>query len=114
MRRTAGQLRRIAVYVDETEGGPYQWVLLEQDRKSARWNEIQVAGRSWTTYHEAMSAGLLALQAMIDDLSAGPRGDPTPPPKTKPRQEPEAQTEPEPEPAPKRTGSHFGFGDLRS
>jgi hypothetical protein len=75
-------------------------VLLEQHRQTANWNEIQVDQGSSPTYSDAMAAGLVALQAMVDDLAAGPRG--------------EAAEKPEPEPEPERPGSHFGFGDLRA
>lgn len=50
--------------------------------KSPDWIEIQAAEAPMGSYREAMAAGLMALQAMIDDLEQGPRAaaaaDPAP------------------------------------
>lgn len=93
-RYMVASFRRIAIYVNETEQGGYQWILIEQLPKSPDWTEIQAAEEPIGSYHEAMAAGLLVLQAMIDDLEQGPRAAV------------------DADPAAKRPGSHFGFGDL--
>jgi hypothetical protein len=89
----AGLIRRIAVCVDETSQGKYRWVLIEQTMEPPQWIEIQAAEKPAERYSEAMASGLLALQALIEDLDVGPR---------------EAAA---PEASPKRRG-RFGFGDL--
>lgn len=65
-------LRRIAVYVDEREDGWFQWVLIEQSPGS-EWADLSSAEHWFKTYHQAMAAGLLALQEQVDDLDVGPR-----------------------------------------
>ncbi|MDM0049712.1 hypothetical protein [Variovorax sp. J22R115] len=89
-------IRRIAIYVDESQDGGYRWILIEQKAKSSQWTRIDSAADATASYHEAMAAGLLALQVMVDDLDKGPR------------------EVADAEPAPSRSGSRFGFGDLRS
>lgn len=85
-------LRSIAVTVEETAPDAFEWVLLE---RGADWSPIRRAKRPVATYAKAMAAGLLALQAMVDDLDAGPR-------------EPEADAQP-----PQRATFGFGFGSLK-
>ncbi|RZL93758.1 MAG: hypothetical protein EOP82_06540 [Variovorax sp.] len=85
---------------------------MEQVTGSSRWTEIQTAERAIGSYREAMAAGLLALQAMIDDLDQGPREAAAAGPPTSKAPELAAAEPAAPVPAPKRPGSHFGFGDL--
>jgi len=83
-------LRNIAVTVTEDEEGAYRWRLVELEDE--RWQVLGRQRRAVKTYQAAMAAGLLELQAMIDDLDLGPR-------------------EPEAEPRrPAKSGSGFGFG----
>lgn len=91
---TAAHLRRIAIYVDEPEKGWFAWVLIEQQEGFYEWNELDAAGEWVASYHEAMAAGLVALQALIEDVEVGPRAKRAPPP------------------APKPLAGPFGFGSL--
>jgi len=92
-------LRRIAVTVDEIREGRFDWVLMEKDTESHEWKPIRRADSSAATYHEAMAEGLMALQAMVDDLDTGPRG---------------GAAEKPPDEAPEQHGGkRFGFGNLR-
>jgi len=100
-------LRIIAVHVEEPEPGDFAWVLTE--RSGSRWDEIDHAANPVKTYRQAMADGLLALQALVPDLDAGPRNwqsasDKTP---DDADEEPEAPAE-----APRR-GPLFGFGPAR-
>ncbi|MET1116393.1 MAG: hypothetical protein ABWY08_15785 [Comamonas sp.] len=65
-------LRSIAVHVEEPRRGAFAWVLLERENADT-WREIERTQRPAATYRQAMADGLLALQAMIDDLDQGPR-----------------------------------------
>ena len=76
-------IRQIAVSVDEPEAGWFAWVLLEQGLDD--WSEIAAADEWVNTYREAMAEGLLALQAMVDDLDTGPRQLPEAAPPSKPK-----------------------------
>jgi len=96
---TMASLRRIAVTVDEIREGRFDWVLMEKDTESKEWKPIRRADSSAATYHEAMAAGLMALQAMVGDLDTGPR---------------EGAAEKPPDEAPEqRGGKRFGFGNLQ-
>ena len=67
-------LRRIAVYVDEPADRDFRWVLMEQQGDEAgAWAEVRRASSAASTYQRAMADGLLALQALVDDLDSGPR-----------------------------------------
>ena len=105
----ANPLRRIAVHVDEAAQGAYRWILIEQKTKSAKWAEIDAASEPIDTYKEAMAAGLIALEALIDDLDVGPRD--AAPSRAAPSKAASPEAAPE-EALPKRQGGHFGFGDL--
>ncbi|MDP9991943.1 hypothetical protein J2W28_000971 [Variovorax boronicumulans] len=82
-------LRRIAVYVDEPEPGWFSWALAEADEGATNWAQIESSDEWMGTYKEAMAAGLLVLQQMINDLDSGPRNKP---------------------PASAKKPSNFGFG----
>jgi hypothetical protein len=79
----AGELRRIAVYVDEPKKGWFAWVLIEQ-ATLGHWLEFQAAEEWVASYREAMAAGLLKLQSLIEDFEAGPRERDAPPASPKP------------------------------
>lgn len=95
-------LRHIAVHVEEPRPQDFRWVLTEQEGDA--WRPIGKATAADATYKEAMSAGLLALQALVDDLDAGPRRATTDASEATPRQQSAAPDEP-----PARSG-FFGFG----
>jgi len=65
-------LRNIAVHVEEPQRGAFAWVLIERETADT-WREIERAHAQAATYREAMADGLLALQAMIEDVDQGPR-----------------------------------------
>jgi len=69
------RLRHIAVYVEEPESGKFAWVLMES--KGSSWRELGRSTSPVATYKAAMAAGLVALQAMVEDLDVGPRTDKT-------------------------------------
>jgi len=64
-------LRRIAVYVEEPKPGRFAWVLAELEGRS--WRQLEKSGSPVGSYKTAMAEGLLALQAMVEDLDVGPR-----------------------------------------
>jgi len=66
-------LRPIAVTVEESAPGVFVWRLLEHT--DADWASLDVAARGSNSYAKAMASGLLALQALVDDLDAGPRDE---------------------------------------
>jgi len=65
-------LRPIALHVEEPAEGDFRWVLNERDARG-RWVELDRASAPAGTYRQAMADGLLALQALAQDLDAGPR-----------------------------------------
>lgn len=68
----SAELRHIAVHVEEATPGRFEWVLSE--RPSGRdWVDIDRSTAAVSTYKVAMAAGLVALQAMVEDLDIGPR-----------------------------------------
>lgn len=107
----AATLRPIAVHVQEAAPSRFHWVLTERGSGNA-WAEIQRAPAPASTYRQAMADGLLALQALIDDLDIGPRSAAAQapgqhgPPGRRARQ---ASSDAAPAPLPARR-SLFGFG----
>lgn len=69
----SGRLRLISVTVEEPQPGAFHWLLLEGSDSAAGWVELESSEKAFKSYRKAMTAGLLALQGMIDDLDAGPR-----------------------------------------
>ncbi len=65
-------LRPIALHVEEPTEGDFRWVLNERDARG-RWVELDRAVATAGTYRQAMADGLLALQALAEDLDTGPR-----------------------------------------
>ncbi|CAN7596449.1 hypothetical protein [Acidovorax sp. Leaf78] len=70
-------LRLIAVHVEEDSAGGFEWVLSERDGRTA-WGEIQRSASAAGTYKDAMAGGLVALEAMVEDLDIGPRSSTAP------------------------------------
>lgn len=70
--RPSTRLRLIAIHVEEPAAGAFRWVLRERG-DSGDWAELERAPAAAGTYHQAMADGLLALQAMVDNLDTGPR-----------------------------------------
>ena len=64
-------LRHIAVYVEEPKPGRFAWVLAELEGRS--WRPLEQSGSPVESYKTAMAQGLVALQAMVEDLDVGPR-----------------------------------------
>lgn len=108
-------LRPIAVLVEELRAGRFHWVLTERGSDNA-WAEIQRATVPAATYRQAMANGLLALQALVDDLDVGPRTAEPAAPVRKPGRrrgsEPPAG-DAAPEAAPPARRSLFGFGPAK-
>lgn len=66
------RLRSIALHVEEPRPRAFVWVLSEA-RADGPWQPLQRATAPAPRYHEAVAQGLLALQALVDDLDSGPR-----------------------------------------
>ncbi len=64
-------LRHIAVYVEEPKPGRFAWVLAELEGRS--WRRLDKSASPVESYKTAMAEGLVALQAMVEDLDVGPR-----------------------------------------
>lgn len=76
MQNQQDRLRLISVTVEEPLPGAFHWLLLEGGEHPTGWAEIESSEKAFKSYRKAMTAGLLALQGMIDDLDAGPREAP--------------------------------------
>ena len=98
-------LRPIAVSVEEPVAGQFRWLLSERGSEGV-WSQLRRAPQPVSSYRQAMAEGLMALEAMIDDLEIGPRSpagpQPAPPRSDAPRH---------PTRAPKP--GFFGFGPAR-
>lgn len=58
----------------------YHWMLIEATGEYIEaWVQVSESDELYETYHQAMAAGLLALQAQVDDLDVGPREAPPEP-----------------------------------
>ncbi len=112
------RLRHIAVHAEEPRHGQFVWVLSERAARTT-WKEIQRADEPDATYQAAMAAGLLALQALADDLDAGPRTTEAAPgpaedaEDTAPEDDDEADGSDAPRKGPPPKKSVFGFGPAR-
>ncbi|MBT2303730.1 hypothetical protein J7E70_25110 [Variovorax paradoxus] len=91
------QLRSISVTVEEPRPGAFHWVLLEASEDASVWTLLESAERPFKKYHQAMAAGLVALQGMIENLDVGPR---------------EAGEDEDADPVGRKVTGPFGFGDL--
>ena len=103
-------LRSVAVTVLEDSKGAYRWRLVELEEDN--WRLLRQQPRAMKTYKAAMAAGLVELQAMVEDLDVGPREE-----ELESEAERESAPEPEPEPASgsdheegRKKGAAFGFG----
>jgi hypothetical protein len=114
-------LRRIAVHVEETPSGGFEWVLSEADDNGDEddegpWRSLKRARKAADTYKASMADGLLALQSLIDDLDAGPRRPTDSEPDSKAlragKHPARKAAKPEREKRP-ATGSAFGFGLMK-
>lgn len=97
--------RPLAVTVDVRSDG-FRWRLLESENGGDGWQVLSTAHASVKRYRDAMSAGLLALQALTDDLDAGPQREAT----SEDSEDPSTDGEDHP---PRRKGSVFGFGPVQ-
>lgn len=68
----ATRLRTIALHVEEPTPRAFVWVLSEA-RADGPWQALQRANTPAARYRDAVAQGLLALQALADDLDTGPR-----------------------------------------
>ena len=66
-------LRHIAVHVDQGEDGWFRWVLIEQSAPGSKWADLCSAELRFKTCSQAMAAGLLALQGLIEALDVEAR-----------------------------------------
>ena len=62
----------MAIHVEERRRGAFQWILSEVD-EADKLVEIERAKSPVKTYYQAVADGLLALQALVEDLDMGPR-----------------------------------------
>jgi hypothetical protein len=102
-------LRHIAVYVEEPKPGRFAWVLAELERRS--WRQLDRSEAPVASYKTAMAEGLLALQAMVEDLDVGPRKADAPEPEGDAEESDPQETErdaPAKDAAPGKR--YFGFG----
>lgn len=107
----ATTLRPIAVHVQEAVPSRFHWVLTERGSGNG-WAEIQRAPAPAATYRQAMADGLLALQALIDDLDIGPRNAAAQAPGPHGGRARQASSDAAPPPPPAKR-SLFGFGPAR-
>lgn len=66
------QLRRIAIWVHETETGSFQWVLTEVN-EAGRLRDIHSSEHEFISFEGALDEGVDALKNMSADLDVGPR-----------------------------------------
>lgn len=112
------RLRHIAVHVVEPKPGRFAWVLTE--RGAQDWQELDKAASLAASYRQAMADGLLALQALVQDLDVGPRSVGEPAAMHEDASSPEKQTDRAAKRqkrgeknAPAAGKSFFGFGPAR-
>ena len=104
------QLRTISIHVEEPRAGSFEWVLAERQPDGA-WTEFRRADAPAGTFRQSMAEGLQALEAMVDDLDAGPRRAVSGTPGEKPHKARAHGDGDAPEPPPRT--SLFGFGPAR-
>ena len=66
-------LRRISVFVDETEPGQFYWVLHESNEDATVWTDVESSADAFITWMEAFDEGCIALFKLVPDERAGPR-----------------------------------------
>ncbi|RYZ12781.1 MAG: hypothetical protein EOO24_02180 [Comamonadaceae bacterium] len=116
-----GPLRPIAVLVSEPAAGRFVWELIESEAGDeageAEWTRLLVSKARFTSYADALAAGLEALQAQMDDPAIGPRAEEgveaaTPPIRHKASKAPSTRAPPA-KAAPARKKAFFGFGPVK-
>ncbi|MDO8370803.1 MAG: hypothetical protein Q7T39_02625 [Polaromonas sp.] len=65
-------LRRIGVFVDESDPGDFYWVLIESKEDSATWEDLVAAEEPVHSWREAFDLGTAALLNLVDDQKRGP------------------------------------------
>lgn len=68
-------LRRLAVFVDETDDGQFDWLLIECSDDTGLWADLRVSARSYPTWIAAYDAGTVELMKVVDDERIGPRAE---------------------------------------
>lgn len=71
MTKNHNELRRLALTVDEPAPGLYFWVVQEEDEEMGIYEPIESAEMPVATYHAALAAGYMVLQALCGPT--GPR-----------------------------------------
>lgn len=64
------RLRAISLTIEEPEPGVFEWILNEGVPSSV---EIDVSEGDYGTWEEALDAGIVALRALAEDATLGPR-----------------------------------------
>ena len=64
-------LRRIAIWVHETDSGAFRWVLTEVHQRRLR--DLRSSEHEFITFEGALDEGADALKRMCPDLDVGPR-----------------------------------------
>lgn len=117
----SGPLRPIAVFVSEPAAGRFVWELIEAESGAgageAEWTRLLASKARFTSYADALAAGLEALQAQMDDPAVGPRAEEgadavAPSAQHKPSKA-SSKRAPEAKPAPARKKAFFGFGPVK-
>lgn len=67
------QLRRIAIWVHETETGTFRWVLTEAQQ--GRLRDLRSSEHEFIAFEGALDEGADALKNMCADLTVGPRDE---------------------------------------
>ena len=66
-------LRTIGLTVNESDPGVFFWVLMESTEDATVYAELVASFVSFSTYAQALDAGVAALKSFITDLAIGPR-----------------------------------------
>ena len=112
-RRMKSPLRNISVTVVELPRGKFGWQLLEKQDDGA-WEALAEGRTAFAHYADAMAAGLLQLQSLVSDLSAGPRQAVAARPGRRDAAEAaDDEADPKTGDAQEPAGKLFGFGPLR-
>lgn len=68
-------LRSIALSVDEPDPGVYHWVLMESTEDAAIFGPLSASEESFSTWSDALHAGVAALELLAQDEKMGPRAE---------------------------------------
>jgi hypothetical protein len=66
-------LRRVSVFIDETEPGAFYWVLHESTEDATVWKDIDSSPDAYPMWIDAWDAGNVALLKLVFDERIGPR-----------------------------------------